>query len=483
MNYSCINFKTNVGNYNYEDASHPHAVSDVENMENKYYYLDKGVMVIRENNAFKSYLTFTDNLGSILAVMDKKGEKVFEASYDAWGKQTIKLNKIGLQRGYTGHEMLNDFDIINMNGRLYDSVLGRFLSPDNLAQMPDNAQRYNRYSYCLNNPLKYTDPSGELWNIVIGAAIGGLFNWASHDFQFNAKGLGYFVTGAVAGGISAGVASGVNVAMAGGNFWQGAAGLLPNVSSTGFIAGAATAASSGFAGGFITATSNTWIEGYGLGGGLLKGLSSGVSDALMGGITGGLIGGLDALDKGTNFWTGQAELELKGACYCSECMPNGFEIGESTITGKYVGQYEGVNVFESQLLGSVIPGHATHYGAVTIPERGIITGEGVFTSGLRDGAAMIQHEFGHILQYRMIGSYAYWHVIAPESLVNATFFPKTHGKFWTETWANYLSKNYFGTKWLGGTEYIAQEISKFNWFRIKLVQIQGLLRYFPRGMF
>ena len=548
-----IDFKTGVGNYNYEDASHPHAVSEVENMENEipsaplttkynewgkietiedegkhlrldftygpdgerwsstllkngkpvqttlyannyekvirgdsvreYYYLDKGVMVIRENNAFKSYLTFTDNLGSILAVMDEKGDKVFEASYDAWGKQTIKLNKIGLQRGYTGHEMLNDFDIINMNGRLYDPVLGRFLSPDNFVQMPDNAQSYNRYSYCLNNPLKYTDPSGELWNIVIGAAIGGLFNWASHDLQFNAKGLGYFVAGAVAGGISAGVASGVNVAMAGGNFWQGAAGLLPNVSSTGFIAGAATAASSGFAGGFITATSNTWIEGYGLGRGLLKGLSSGVSDALMGGITGGLIGGLDALDKGTNFWTGQAELELKGACYCSECMPNGFEIGESTITGKYVGQYEGVNVFESQLLGSVIPGHATHYGAVTIPERGIITGEGVFTSGLRDGAAMIQHEFGHILQYRMIGSYAYWHVIAPESLVNATFFPKTHGKFWTETWANYLSKNYFGTKWLGGTEYIAQKISKFNWFRIKLVQIQGLLRYFPRGMF
>lgn len=79
---------------------------------------------------------------------------MFEVSYDAWGKQTIKLNKIGLQRGYTEHEMLNDFDIINMNGRLYDPVLGRFLSPDNFVQMPDNAQSYNRYSYCLNNPLK-----------------------------------------------------------------------------------------------------------------------------------------------------------------------------------------------------------------------------------------------------------------------------------------------------------------------------------------
>ena len=266
MNYSCINFKTNVGNYNYEDASHPHAVSEVENMENeipsaplttKYnewgkietiedegkhlrldftygpdserwsstllkngkpvqttlytnnyekvirgdsvrecYYLDKGVMVIRENNAFKYYLTFTDNLGSILAVMDEKGDKVFEASYDAWGKQTIKLNKIGLQRGYTGHEMLNDFDIINMNGRLYDPVLGRFLSPDNFVQMPDNAQSYNRYSYCLNNPLKYTDPSGEAFVIDDATIAFTIFSVASSMMQAAATGGNVWKAGA-----------------------------------------------------------------------------------------------------------------------------------------------------------------------------------------------------------------------------------------------------------------------------------------------
>ena len=199
MNYSGIDFKTNVGNYYYKDASHPHAVSDVENMENKYYYLDKGVMVIRENNAFKSYLTFTDNLGSILAVMDKKGEKVFEASYDAWGKQTIKLNKIGLQRGYTGHEMLNDFDIINMNGRLYDPVLGRFLSPDNFVQMPDNAQSYNRYSYCLNNPLKYTDPSGEAFVIDDATIAFTIFSVASSMMQAAATGGNVWKAGAAIG--------------------------------------------------------------------------------------------------------------------------------------------------------------------------------------------------------------------------------------------------------------------------------------------
>jgi hypothetical protein len=46
-------------------------------------------------------------------------------------------------------------------------MMGRFLSPDNYVQEPDNSQNFNRYSYCLNNPLKYTDPNGEIitWNI------------------------------------------------------------------------------------------------------------------------------------------------------------------------------------------------------------------------------------------------------------------------------------------------------------------------------
>ena len=35
-------------------------------------------------------------------------------------------------------------------------------------QAPDNIQNYNRYSYCLNNPLKYFDPSGEsFWSRIV----------------------------------------------------------------------------------------------------------------------------------------------------------------------------------------------------------------------------------------------------------------------------------------------------------------------------
>ncbi len=91
-------------------------------------------------------------------------------------------------RGYTFHEHLPQFALINMNGRVYDPVLGRFLSPDPYVQAPTNTQNYNRYSYCINNPLKYVDLSGYtfwsttkeilrvivLFSITMAAGIGGI---------------------------------------------------------------------------------------------------------------------------------------------------------------------------------------------------------------------------------------------------------------------------------------------------------------------
>ena len=80
-----------------------------------------------------------------------------------------------------GHEMLNEFNLINMNGRVYDPVLGRFLSPDKYVQEGDNSQNYNSYSYCLNNPLKYADPSGDVFVLddfiaitAMGAMMGAM---------------------------------------------------------------------------------------------------------------------------------------------------------------------------------------------------------------------------------------------------------------------------------------------------------------------
>jgi hypothetical protein len=43
---------------------------------------------------------------------------------------------------------------------IYDPTIGRFISPDTVGPNFENPQTLNRFSYCLNNPLKYVDPSG-----------------------------------------------------------------------------------------------------------------------------------------------------------------------------------------------------------------------------------------------------------------------------------------------------------------------------------
>ena len=76
---------------------------------------------------------------------------------------------------------------------------------------------YNRYSYCLNNPLKYTDPDGEWFHLVIGAVVGGVINVASKGISGNLNSGGdfwkAFGVGAAAGALGAGGGGGISSAL------------------------------------------------------------------------------------------------------------------------------------------------------------------------------------------------------------------------------------------------------------------------------
>lgn len=80
-------------------------------------------------------------------------------------------SKIVGSHGYTGHEHIVGCGLINANARIYDPFLGRFLSPDPLIQDPASTQNFNRYAYCFNNPLKYTDEDGEFIGTIRTAAF------------------------------------------------------------------------------------------------------------------------------------------------------------------------------------------------------------------------------------------------------------------------------------------------------------------------
>jgi RHS repeat-associated protein len=167
---------------------------------------------VRENTGVDviNYV-YTDHLGSIVSVTNETGSIIAEQNFDAWGRNrnpnnwtynSVPTAPVWLYRGYTGHEHLPVFGLINMNGRLYDPIVGRMLSVDNFVHgSGTSTQGFNRYSYVLNNPLRYKDPSGEN-PILLGAAlIGGVANvWVNWDKIDNFKeGLSYFGIGALGG--------------------------------------------------------------------------------------------------------------------------------------------------------------------------------------------------------------------------------------------------------------------------------------------
>ena len=109
-----------------------------------------------------------DHLGSTSALTDQTGAVVERDSYDAWGKRrnadgtddpTCSLTS-ATTRGFTAQEHIDSLCAINFNARIYDPVIGRFMSAD--AQVPNalNGQSFNRYSYVENRPLSWIDPTG-----------------------------------------------------------------------------------------------------------------------------------------------------------------------------------------------------------------------------------------------------------------------------------------------------------------------------------
>ena len=132
-----------------------------------------GVFAVVENNnnTTSTHYILKDHLGSWTTITDSEGNVEQEIAFDAWGNlrdPETWLNyptdepaaPLMFDRGFTGHEHMTRFGLINMNGRCYDPLTSSFLSVDAYVQDPTNAQGFNRYAYCSHNPLRYTDPTG-----------------------------------------------------------------------------------------------------------------------------------------------------------------------------------------------------------------------------------------------------------------------------------------------------------------------------------
>ena len=140
-----------------------------------------------------------DLLGNVIGVYNESGYKLIEYSYDAWGNCKYTYKNGGGSTGaqynpfrYRGYYYDSDMGFYYLNDRYYDSITGRFLTPDDPSYLGANSDllSYNLYAYCSNNPVMYVDPTGHsIIGIliilgaatIIGAAGAGIHAYKNED--------------------------------------------------------------------------------------------------------------------------------------------------------------------------------------------------------------------------------------------------------------------------------------------------------------
>ncbi len=228
------------------------------------------------------YYFHRDNIGSSNVITDSTGKQVTCYEYKPYGETSKASGSFSTDIRYTGQRLDNSTSFYYYGARYYDPELGRFIQPDTIIQAPFDPQSLNRYSYCRNNPINYTDPSGHFWwliFIIIAAIIGGIAGGvAAHNAGGNViAGIAIgFIAGAALAGASMLVAGVMMEAF-------GAASLASLTIGQGALIGATTGAISGFGMGMVTG----WAGGKGSASDIFKSAASGM---LWGAATGAITG-------------------------------------------------------------------------------------------------------------------------------------------------------------------------------------------------
>jgi len=233
--------------------------------ETSHYYLGGRQIAYKNNDGLK--YVHQDHLTGTSLTTDAGGSLVADIKYLPFGETWSETGLLGTDKKFTG-QRLDGSGLYYYNARYYDPTIGRFISADTIVQDPANPQTLNRYSYVINNPLKYTDPSGHVIPLVAliaaGVLIGGGsdaavqigLNVAQGEDAFNLNPWS-IVTSAALGGVTGGIASGVKAGITAGIARVGVSGASKIVSAV-----AATASNALLsAGGYIVGTIGNVLAG------------------------------------------------------------------------------------------------------------------------------------------------------------------------------------------------------------------------------
>ncbi|GAB2563293.1 hypothetical protein GCM10027190_11150 [Spirosoma areae] len=315
-----------------------------------------------------------DQLGSVLRVTNEVAVVAVRYWYDPWGQQIgIKVLPAGekfggrWRQGFTSHEQLLTMGLVHMNGRIYDFETGMFLSADPVDLVTGYTQTIGRFAYALNNPLKYTDPTGYWsWKRALKGAVVG------------------FITGGPAGAIAGAAIAGNDKTY---KFvkenWREmaivAVAVVVTVATAGAGAGISGAILTGMATGAASGATRAALYGGDIGdifeetikGGVIGGISGaafyGVGTAFSGevgsigtpdsfgsiaahGVVGGGVSGLE----GGNFWTGFASgaITKASSVYGPQTSNLGVNVVRAAVVGGTIAEISGGKFANGAIIGA-----------------------------------------------------------------------------------------------------------------------------------
>lgn len=427
---------------------------------------------VKEGGNWKIYYICRDYLGSITHIANTNGEKLYEYSYDAWGRLRNPSTQVAyapgnepalfLGRGYIGHEYLPWFGLVNMNARLYDPALGRFLSPDPNVQMTDFTQNFNRYSYCLNNPLLYIDQDGESF-ILVAAIIGAWIGMG--QAMINSDKSGWGLAGDMFKGALTGGAAGAAGAWAGGAV-SGA------LNFGGFFGGAVSGGAGGGLSGFIGGSGNAWLlQGANFGQGLSAGLIGGGIGLASGALLGGLSNGIHASRNHGDFWTG------KGTILASygdpKLRPEDVKVGKDVeFSSDFAKKVADETYTKLDYVKDMNTNKVPSKGGYTIKNGSILDAKGRIIDGLTESLGkgnsavyLSKSTFVSMDQLKMTIGHEYIHAthnfMASRGILNAN--AKHEGILWTEISAHHWENHVWGVQ--NGYGIYERQLGRFHWWR------------------
>ena len=130
-------------------------------------------LAMKYNNTLYYYVLNAQ--GDVVRIVNSSRSVVASYTYDPWGKiisSSGTLADINPLR-YRGYYYDSETGFYYLQSRYYDPEIGRFINADSYASTDATGLlSTNMFAYCENDPVNKSDPSGEFWNIVVGAALG-----------------------------------------------------------------------------------------------------------------------------------------------------------------------------------------------------------------------------------------------------------------------------------------------------------------------